>query len=154
MDSLQAALLLLAAALSPGAATGPQAARDDGLVVRDAWVRESTPARTSSSGYFTIDNRTDRAVALVKVSVDGVADAQVHAIAGDQGQTVMRPLPALQIPAHGSVDLTPGGTHVMLMDIARPLKVGATVEMTVTFDDGRTRRVRALVRPLSAMSAR
>jgi copper(I)-binding protein len=42
----------------------------------------------------------------------------------------------------------------MLMDVARPLKVGTIVEMTVTFDDGRTRRIRALVRPLSAMSAR
>jgi hypothetical protein len=75
-------------------------------------------------------------------------------MADQQGRAVMRPLSALHVPARGSIDLAPGGTHVMLMDIARPLKAGTTVEMTLTFDDGRTRTVRAVVRPLSAISAR
>jgi len=41
-----------------------------------------------------------------------------------------------------------------LTDIARPLAVGRIVEMRLTFDDGGTRTVRAVVRPLSAMSVR
>jgi periplasmic copper chaperone A len=151
---LQVMILLLAAALPSGAAVGAQDGRDAGVVIRDAWVRESTAARTSSSGYFTIENRTDTAVGLVKVALDGAADVQVHTIVEQQGQTAMRPVSVLRVPAHGSVDLAPGGTHVMLMDLARPLKVGTTVELTLTFDNGRTRKILAVVRPLSAVSAR
>ena len=40
------------------------------------------------------------------------------------------------------------------MDIARPLQAGTTVAMTLTFDNGWTRTVRAVVRPLSAVSVR
>jgi copper(I)-binding protein len=42
----------------------------------------------------------------------------------------------------------------MLIDVAGPLRRGTTVEMTLTFDDGQVRKVRAVVRPLSAMSVR
>jgi periplasmic copper chaperone A len=150
---LQIASVLLTTALPFGAASA-QTAAGVSLVVRDAWVRESTATRTSSSGYFTIDNLTDKPVALVRVAIDGAGDAQMHAILEQHGQTAMKPLTAVPIPAHGSVALAPGGTHVMLMDLARPLKVGTTVEMTLTFDNQQTRKVRAVVRPLTAMSPR
>ena len=153
--SLSAVLVILAAGL-PAAQHDPAARRgsDRGIVIGDAWVRESTATRTSSSGYLRIVNRTDRPVALVRVFVAGAAGAQLHAIVDQQGRTEMRPLSRLTIPANASVDLAPGGTHIMLTDIARPLAVGRTVEMRLTFDDGGTRTVRAVVRPLSAMSAR
>lgn len=154
IGALPAIRLMIAAALLSPAGDAASAAPQGEITVRDAWVRESTATRTSSSAYFTIENRTNKAVTLVKVSLDDVADAQVHSMADQQGRAVMRPVSALPVPARGSVDLAPGGTHVMLMDIARPLKAGTTVEMTLTFDDGRTRTVRAVVRPLSAMSAR
>ncbi|HTM26325.1 MAG TPA: copper chaperone PCu(A)C [Vicinamibacterales bacterium] len=153
---LGAALVLLAAGLPAAAQHDPAARRgsDRGIVIGDAWVRESTATRTSSSGYLRIVNRTDRPVALVQVSVVGAAGAQLHAIVDQEGRTEMRPLSRLTIPANASVDLAPGGTHIMLTDIARPLAVGRMVEMRLTFDDGGTRTVRAVVRPLSAMSVR
>jgi periplasmic copper chaperone A len=151
-----AAVLVLAAGLPAVAQHDPGVRRgsERGIAIGDAWVRESTAARTSSSGYVRIVNRTDRPMALVRVSVAGVAGAQLHAMVDRQGRTEMRPLSRLTIPANALVDLAPGGTHIMLTDIARPLTVGRTVEMRLTFDDGGTRTVRAVVRPLSAMSAR
>jgi copper(I)-binding protein len=150
----QALPALLSAALWSAAAAQEPATPGGGLAIRDAWVRESTATRTISSGYLRIENRTARPVALVKVSLQGVGDAQLHAIVEQNGQSTMRPLTAIPIPAHGAVDLAPGGAHVMLMDIARPLRIGSSVEMTLTFDNKQTRRVRALVRPLGAMTAR
>ena len=152
--SLPALLLCLSAALPSGGAAQGQTAPAGSLVVRDAWIRESTASRTTSSGYFTIDNGTDTPVALVGVSLEGVRDAQMHAVVEREGQSGMRPLATLPIPARGSVSLAPGGAHVMLMEIVRPLRPGTSVEMTLTFDNKQTRRVRAVVRPLSAMSAR
>jgi copper(I)-binding protein len=129
-------------------------AADADIVVRDAWVRESTSLRTSSSGYCRIENRTARPVALVKVTVDGVKDTQVHTTVDQQGQATMRSVTRLTIPAHASVDLAPGGTHLMLTGIPRPLHVGDSIAVRLTFDDGRTRQARAIVRPLSAVSVR
>ena len=124
------------------------------VVIHDAWVRESTAARTSSSAYMRIENRTSRAVALVQVTAPGVETAQVHASVDRQGRTAMEPIAKLTIAARGSVDLAPGGMHIMLTGIARPLVAGTSIEMRLTFDDGHTRAVRAIVRPLSATGPR
>jgi copper(I)-binding protein len=154
IPSLPAMLLFLSAIIpSPAAAQG-RATPAGSLVIRDAWVRESTATRTTSSGYLTIDNPSDAPIALVGVSVQGVGDTRIHAVVEQDGQAAMRPLATIRIPARGSIALAPGGTHVMLMEIARPLRPGASVEMVLTFDNKQTRRVRAVVRPLSAMSAR
>ena len=149
-------LIVALAAVSAGAAAHPQSRRTDGesLAIRDAWVRESTALRRSSSGYCRIENPTDTPVALVRIRVPGVGEAQVHAMTQRDGQMMMHPVSSLTIPAHGAVDLAPGGTHVMLTDIARPLTAGSTLDMQFTFDDGRTRTVRAVVRTLGAMSIR
>jgi len=127
---------------------------DATVVIRDAWVRESTAARTSSSAYMRIENRAANVVALVQVTVPGVETAQVHASVDRQGRTAMEPLAKVTIAPRGSVDFAPGGMHVMLMGIARPLAIGTSIEMHLTFDDGHTRTVRAIVRPLSATGPR
>jgi copper(I)-binding protein len=124
------------------------------LVVRDAWVRESTATRTISSAYFTVENRTGKPITLTKVAVAGVARADLHTTVDEQGQASMRPLSRVAIPAHGTVDFAPGGSHVMLMGVATPLRAGGTVKMTLTFDGAPTQTVQAVVRPLSATSIR
>jgi copper(I)-binding protein len=127
---------------------------DATVVIHDAWVRESTATRTSSAAYMRIENRTSRAVALVQVTVPGVRTAQVHVSVDRQGQAAMEPIATLTIAAGGSIDLAPGGMHVMLTGIARPLVTGTSIDMRLTFDDGHTRTVRAIVRPLSATGPR
>ena len=151
--ALPCCVLLLSALLAPGM---PQAhtVAPPSLVIRDGWVRASTAIRTSSSAYFTIENGTPDGIALVKISLEGVGNAQVHTTVEQNGQTSMRHLASVPVPAHAVVELAPGGTHVMLMDIVRPLEVGTTVAMTLTFDNGWTRTARAVVRPLSATAAR
>jgi copper(I)-binding protein len=124
------------------------------VAVRDAWVRVSTARRTSSSGYCRIENRTDTPVVLGGISAAGVGDAQVHSMTDQDGQMSMRPVAKLTIPPHATVDLAPGGMHIMLTDIVHPLTVGGILEMRFTFDDGETQAVRAVVRPLDAMSIR
>lgn len=144
--------LLLMAGHSPG--TPAQGARPDLLVVRDAWVRETSATRTVSSGYLTIENRSDAPVGLVGIVVDGVRNAALHSVVDQQGRTAMRPIATLPVPARGSARLAPGGTHLMLSDVVQPLKAGSTVRMTLTFDNHQTRIVQAIVRPLDAESVR
>ena len=126
----------------------------DALVVRDAWVRESTATRTASAGYLTIENPTDREVTLVSVTVQGARHAELHTVVQAGGQGGMRGVDGIPIPARSSVALAPGGTHIMLSDIDPPYRRGSTVRVTLTFDHQHTQTARAVVRPLGAMSAR
>lgn len=121
--------------------------------VRDGWVRESTAARTITSGYVTIENRAPRDVALVGVAVEGAGRAELHAVVVN-GDAVMRRVESVMIPARSSVQLEPGGTHIMLFDVNPPLAAGESATMTLTFDTKEQATVDAAVRPLAAMSAR
>jgi copper(I)-binding protein len=71
----------------------------------------------------------------------------------DGGMMKMRAIPQIALPAGKPVTLGPGGYHVMLMDLAQPLKEGETVPVTLTFadKDGRrtTQDVKAPVRALT-----
>jgi periplasmic copper chaperone A len=131
----------------------PAAAAASGIAVRDAWVRESSATRTVSSGYLTIDNRAAHDLALIGVAVEGAGRAELHTVVQD-GDAVMRPVDSLTIPARSSVELAPGGTHVMLFDVNPPLVAGNAATMTLTFGHNQQETVRAVVRPLAAMSVR
>jgi copper(I)-binding protein len=152
---LTVVVLLAGYAVAGGMAARTQTPRTAGdVTIRDAWVRVSTALRTSSSGYCRIENTTGKPAMLVRVAARGVGTAQVHAMQDHDGQMMMHPVATLTIPPHGTVDLAPGGTHIMLEDIARPLTIGGTLDLQFTFADGSARRVRAVVRPLDAMGIR
>ena len=123
------------------------------IAVRDAWVRETTENRAITSGYLTIDNRGAEDRTLVGVAVEGSSRAELHTI--EQGaDAVMRRVESLTIPAGSSVVLEPGGTHAMIFDVNPPLVVGNPATITLTFENNRQEKVRAVVRPLAAMSVR
>jgi copper(I)-binding protein len=158
MIQLIACALMLVPVMAPSAAgaldSQPARATAHPIIVRDAWVRVSTALRTSSSAYCRIENTTDAPVALVKITATGAGNAQVHTMTERDGRMSMDPLAKLTIPPHGAIALEPGGMHIMLTDIARPLTLGTTLAMQFTFDNGRTETVDAVVRPLDAMSIR
>ena len=136
-----------------GASTAVETSRS-GPVVRDAWVRESTRSRTTTSAYVTLDNRTAVETRLVGVTVVGARRAEIHTVAEEQGRTIMQKVNSIRLPARSSVELAPGGTHIMLFDVEPPFVRGGTVTMTFAFNDAQKATVQAIVRPLDAASVR
>jgi hypothetical protein len=59
--------------------------------------------------------------------------AHLHATTQSGGVNRMRPSDGLDIPAHGSIVLKNGGDHIMLMGLPRPLQVGGTIVLQLTF---------------------
>jgi copper(I)-binding protein len=51
------------------------------------------------------------------------------------GMMTMRQVPSIEVPADGSVELKPGGLHIMLLDVKKTLAVGDTIEVTLTFEN-------------------
>lgn len=59
----------------------------------------------------------------------------------------MRPLDSLDVPANSTVELKPGGTHVMLMDLRAPLAPGSSIDLDLKLEKSGERHVKAEVRP-------
>ena len=62
------------------------------------------------------------------------------------GEMGMRPVERIAAPAHATTTLAPGGYHIMLIGLVKPLVSGDTVQVTLTFASGTTTQVGAVVR--------
>ena len=119
-------------ALVAGACGGDDATLD----VTEAWSR----AAVGPNGvvYLTIEGGdADTALNGVSVSSDVAAAAEIHqTVMRDDGTMAMTGIPHVEIPAGSTVMMVPGGMHVMLMELAEPLELGDTLDVTLTFDNG------------------
>ena len=113
--------------------------------VGDPWARATVPGQATSAAYFTIYN-SGGADRLISVSAAG-ADASLHSTSMTGGVMRMRALQSLDIPADSTVALDPGGTHVMLRNLKRPLSPGDTIRLRLKFEQSGVRAVDAAVRP-------
>jgi copper(I)-binding protein len=120
------------------------------VTARDAWVRGTVPAQKTTGAFLTLESSEDAKV--VGVKSPAAKSAEIHASDMKDGVMRMHAVEALPLPAGRRVELAPGGHHVMLMGLARPLGEGDTVPLVFTVEDGKGRRttleVKAPVRPL------
>ena len=91
----------------------------------------------------------------VSSPVAGVVE--IHEMSMDGNVMRMRAVSGIDLPAGKSVDLKPGGFHVMLMDLKQVLKAGETVPLTLVIEGaGQTRetlQVKATVRAVDGSDA-
>ncbi len=122
--------LLLAATLLAGVA---QAQGTAPVAVEGAWARASVPGQMASGAFMRLTS--PHATRLVRVESPAAGVAEVHEMKMDGNVMKMRALPGLDLPAGRVVELKPGGYHVMLMDLKAPLAKGASVPLTLVFQD-------------------
>jgi copper(I)-binding protein len=79
---------------------------------------------TVTAGYATFTNKGKAAVKITIEKLEAFKTAELHETFEKDGQTGMRRLEALAVPAGGSAELKPGGNHMMAFDATRPLKAG------------------------------
>ena len=104
------------------------------LAFYDAYAPAS-PAPDIASLYFTIVNFGERADTLQSVGTH-LGTAKLHEVVTEGGRSTMRHVPALPIAPGDTVRLAPGGYHVMITGLTRPLEVGDTLGVTLTFTRG------------------
>jgi hypothetical protein len=98
----------------------------------------ATPAGASvAAGYMRITNGDSEPRQLLGGSTVAAERVEIHTMSMDGGVMRMRPLPdGLAIAAGETVELKPGGLHLMLVGLRRPLVQGENVPLTLTFDGG------------------
>ena len=86
------------------------------------WSRATPPGAKIAAGYMTIRNNSGTADRLVGASSPLAAKVETHITKREGDVMKMREVEGYKVPAHGSYELRPGGAHLMLVDIKRPLK--------------------------------
>lgn len=119
--------------------------------VKDAWIRGMVAPQDTTGAFMRITSATDAKLVGVKTPAAGMAD--IHQSKMDGGVMRMRHVEGIELPAGKPVDLKPGGYHVMLMHVARPLKEGETVPLTLIVEQKGGRRESVTVQvPVKALT--
>lgn len=124
-------------ALTLLAAAPPVFAGGEDVVIEDAWSRASIGTSRPGVTYMTLRNIGPEPVVVTGLRTDLAMMPMIHATTTDaQGVTRMSHMEEVQIPAGETVALAPGGLHVMLMDLQRPMVEGESYSLSVIFADG------------------
>lgn len=116
------------------------------IQILDPWVQAAPPNVKVLAAYLEIKNNGEKSQLLVNVSSPAFDQVGIHRTVMHGNMAHMEHLKELAIPPHASVTLKPGGLHFMLMDAKKPLRVGDSVPMTLTFKNGAKVAVTATVR--------
>ncbi len=112
------------------------AAKAQSVDVKDAWARATVAGQKATGAFMKLTAKAD--TKLVAVSSPAAGVAEVHEMKMDGNVMKMRAVEGgLDLPAGKTVELKPGGYHVMLMDLKAPLAKDGTVAMTLVFKDAK-----------------
>jgi len=124
------------------------------LVIERVRAGESNPAWNIAAAYFEAMNGTGQPLAIVGVTSPAARTVEMHETTITGGMMSMRQVERIVLEPRRRTRLQPGGSHLMLIDVNRPLRTGDSIDLTLTFHDKSTRTVTARVEPVSAPAAR
>ena len=129
MKTTLAAALLVAVSLPAWGAN---------VSVSEAWARATMPGQKVSAAYMQI--RSDADARLVGASSSAVPRVEVHEMKMDGDVMRMREVKAIDLPKGKTVALEPGGLHIMLMNLSKPIAAGDVIPLTLVIESGGTRQ--------------
>jgi copper(I)-binding protein len=115
------------------------------LVIRNVWARPATKADALSAVYMVIENTGDQPDRLLHAHCDVAGTVELHETKMEGGVMKMQPVDGIDIPAKGTVELKPGGLHIMLIGLTRDLNPGDEIELELHFDKAGHVPVKAVV---------
>jgi copper(I)-binding protein len=125
----------------------------DELVISKAWTRVTPPGAKVAGGFLTITNTGNSADRLLGGSVDIAGRIEIHEMTMEGGVMKMRELAkGLEIKPGETVELKPGGYHVMFMDLKASPVAGQTIAGTLKFENAGEVKIAYDVAPLGAKS--
>jgi len=120
----------------------------DVLAVQDAYVRAPIPGNPMTAVYLTLSNYSDSARTLTEVSAPWATKIEIHTHDVVNGVMRMRQVDKLEIPSDDSVQLEPGGLHLMVFGVDASLAEASEAPLTLCFDGGECQATTARVKGL------
>jgi len=121
-----------------------------GLQIGNPWARATPKGATVGAGYLTITNKGTQPDRLIGGSAAPATRFEVHTTVTENGVARMRPVTGLEIKPGETVELAPGGMHVMFMGLKQPLQQGQTVKGTLVFEKAGTVAIEFTVQGIGA----
>jgi copper(I)-binding protein len=145
-------VLVLAAALALIAAPGVAETYKVGSIqIEQPWARATPKGATIGAGYMKITNTGSGPDRLIGGSVSFAGRFELHSMTMEQGVMKMREVKdGLEIKPGETIELKPGGYHVMFVDLKQPLKQGEDVSVTLKFAKAGTVEVKYPVEGIGA----
>ena len=103
--------------------------------VKDAWARGTVPGQKASGAFMKLTAKEGTRLVSASSPVAGVTE--VHEMKMDGDIMRMRAVAALDLPAGKTVELKPGGYHVMLMELKTALRKDSSIPLTLVFKDAK-----------------
>ncbi len=122
-------LLLILALLFPASALAE-------LELSDAWIKDLPPTIPVRAGYMTIHNPGPVTLSIVSVRSEAFGNVEVHRSFMQDGMMRMEAVERLEIEVDASVQLAPGGLHLMMMMPKQPTSPGDEIIIYLKLDDG------------------
>ena len=151
MSKLLAALMVLAALAAP-TPTIAQHSAGKGVDVSEVWARASAGMANAGAAYANLQNRGDAPDRLVSASTPVAGTVELHTMTMEGDVMKMRQIPSIDVAPGATVELKPGGLHVMLLDLKAPLKEGTSFPLTLNFEKSGTKTLQVQVRGVAANS--
>ncbi len=116
------------------------------LVIKDAWSRSTPPGSKVGVLYLTIDNGSNKSDRLLKLKTPVASSVEVHRTEVVEGVARMREVSIFHVGVGEHVEFQPGGLHMMLIGLKKPLVEGKTFELQLLFEVAGPRKVKVAVR--------
>ena len=113
-------------------ATPAMAQQPPAIAIEAPWTRAAGQG-AQGAGYLTIRS-TGAADRLLGAASAAANRLELHTVQRDGEVMRMRQVDAIAVPAAGTVTLQPGGLHLMMIGLTRPLVAGETVPVTLRFE--------------------
>jgi periplasmic copper chaperone A len=106
------------------------------LGVYDAWIRVAPPGAHMQAGYVTLKNTGDAPISVLTVQSDAFRTSSIHETVIEREVSKMRELPRVDLAPGVTIELKPGGAHLMLGEPRHPIVAGDKIPIVFLLADG------------------
>jgi periplasmic copper chaperone A len=132
MKKLFTTILISLAATAAFTAQAQKSAAEPSLRVFDVWAKTTVPGGSVSAAYMHI--KSAKPLKLIKAESTIAKTVEIHDMKMKDGVMEMKAVEAIDIPANKLIDLKPGGLHIMLIKVVKPINKGDAIPLTLTFE--------------------
>ncbi|MEI7531080.1 MAG: copper chaperone PCu(A)C [Betaproteobacteria bacterium] len=128
-----------------------QVAVNGNIQVGNTFIRGTVSGQTATGGFLVITNSGSVSDKLIGVSSSTMGELEIHEMKMEGNRMLMREISALEIPAKSKVELKPGGYHLMITGLKKPLQEGEILPIRLKFEKAGELTVDFPVKSLSTM---
>lgn len=107
-------------------------------VFEEAWIRSLPPGVKMTAGFGLLKNETGQDIEFNRFGSPAFKSVSLHETVVVDGVSKMQEVDSLTLASGESVELAPGGYHLMLMMPMASISPGRNISVEMTAADGRT----------------